>query len=163
MRALRRALWVFGLLVAVAAEASAGSADAAHLRIKNGHHLTVTLGKTRQDATGVRPERKAWQLELAAELVGAAADFQDVTPNARGERWSIPVESAKLQLDPTRFLPSHVYRLEVRRARIVVGTALVYLYPPAAERVRHVDLDDRPDGADQEDAAPLSVVPKSGL
>ena len=157
-------LGVMGLLVAGVAQAGPATVEVARLRIKNGHHMTVSLGKTRQEAIGLRPDKKAWQLELPADLIGAAAEFRDVTPNGRGERWSIPVASAKLELDATRFLPSHVYRLEIRRARIVVGTALVYLYPPAAERVRRVDLDDRAEGADQLDGSDqLGVIPKSGL
>jgi hypothetical protein len=141
----------------------AGATEVARLRIKNGHHLMVNLGKTRQEAIGVRPEKKVWQLDLGTELVGAAADFQDVTPNGRAERWSIPVAAAKVDLDPARFLPSHVYRLEIRRARVLVGTAFVYLYPPPAERVRRVELDDRPADAETIDASPLGVIPKSGL
>jgi hypothetical protein len=158
-------MWcLVGLVVFGAAERSPEAAEAARLRIRNGHHLTVTLGKTRQEAFGVRPDKKVWELELAAELIGAVADLQDVTPNARGERWSIPVESARLALDPTRFLPSHVYRLEIRRARLVVGTAFVYLYPPPAERVRRVELDDRADAPDRVDGpSELGVIPKSGL
>jgi hypothetical protein len=158
------ALCVAGLLVAGATEASAWAAEAGRLRIKNGHHMTVALGKTRQEAIGVRPEKKIWQIDLDAELIGAAADFQDVTPSARGERWSIPVESGKLALDATRFLPSHVYRLEIRRARLVLGTAFVYLYPPPAEQIRYVVLDDRIDKTEPADGASgLDVIPKSGL
>jgi hypothetical protein len=165
MRAFRGSvLGVMWLLVAGAAQAGRGPVEAARLRIKNGHHLTVSLGKTRHEAIGLRPDKQVWQLELPAEMLGAAAEFRDVTPSARGERWSLPVANAKLELDPTRFLPSHVYRLEIRRARLVVGTALVYLYPPAAERVRRVDLDDRSDGIDRLDGADqLGVIPKSGL
>jgi hypothetical protein len=148
----------FGLAGATAT----GATEAARLRIRNGHHLMVSLGKTRQEAIGVRAEKKVWQLDLGAELVGAAATFDDVTPNGRGERWSLPVASAKVELDPTRFLPSHIYRLEIRRARVLVGTAFVYLYPMPAERVRRVELDDQP-AAEPLDASPLGVIPKSGL
>jgi hypothetical protein len=149
----------FGLVGVPAARAT----EAARLRIKNGHHLMVNLGKTRQDAIGLRPEKKVWQLDLGAELVGAAADFQDVTPNGHGERWNLPVAATKIELDTTRFLPSHIYRLEIRRARVLVGTAFVYLYPPPAERVRRVELDDRPADGEALDASPLGVIPKSGL
>jgi hypothetical protein len=76
----------------------------------------------------------------------------------------LPVAGPKLELDAERFLPSHVYRLDIRRARVLVGTALVYLYPPPAERVRRVDLDDRPEAAARpDDAGGPGVIPKSGL
>src|SRR5262249_11487744 len=102
--------------------------------------------------------------ELGPELIGADAEFEDITPSARGGRWTLPVASAKLELDSERFLPSHVYRLDIRRARVLVGTALVYRYPPPVQRVRRVDLDDRPESADRaEDAGGPGVVPKSGL
>jgi uncharacterized protein (DUF779 family) len=167
MRALARLGSVWGVvffLVAGGAQAGSAPVAAPRLRIKNGHHMNVSLGKSRQDAIGVRPDKKSWQLELGAELIGADAEFEDVTPNARGGRWTLPVASAKVELDSERFLPSHVYRLDIRRARVLVGTTLVYLYPPPAERVRRVDLDDRPEGADHaDDAGGPGVVPKSGL
>jgi hypothetical protein len=137
---------------------------AGRLRIKNGHGLTVSLGRTREVATGIRPDKKVWTLELDASLVGADAELRDVTPNVVGARWSVPVDTEHLVLDATRFLASHVYRLEVRRERKLLGSALVYLYPPPPpERVSRVDLDDQaepaPDGKD-EPPAPLA---KGGL
>jgi hypothetical protein len=154
---------VWGVVVfLVAGVAEAGAAP--RLRIRNAHHMNVSLGKTRQDALGVRPDKKAWQLELDADLIGADADLEDLTPNARAGRWTLPVAGPKLELDAERFLPSHVYRLDIRRARVLVGTALVYLYPPPAERVRRVDLDDRPEAAARpDDAGGPGVIPKSGL
>jgi hypothetical protein len=152
------------LLVAGVAEAGSTTVVAPHLRIKNGHHMNVSLGKSRQDAIGVRPDKKVWSLELDAGLIGADAELEDVTPSARGERWTLAVASPKLALDPTRFVPSHVYRLDIRRAHVLVGTALVYLYPPPAERVRRVDLDDGPEAAERpDDAGGPGVIPKSGL
>src|ERR1700690_3469568 len=106
-RALAPALVVF---LALALPASA--ATPAHLRIKNGHSLTVSLGKTREAATGIRPEKKVWTLELGPALVGADADLRDVTPNVTSARWSVHVESEGLVLDATRFVPGHVYRME---------------------------------------------------
>src|SRR5258708_2373018 len=123
----------FALFLALAPTA-AGAVAVARLRIKNGHSLTVALGKTREAATGIRPEKKIWTLELDASLVGADADLRDVTPNVAGARWSVPVETEHLVLDATRFLAGHVYRLELRRERLLLGSALVYLYPPPAER-----------------------------
>jgi hypothetical protein len=158
-------MWgVVVLLVAGVARAGSAPIEAPRLRIKNGHHMNVALGRSRQDAFGVRPDKKAWPVDLGAELIGTEAELEDVTPNARGERWTLPVAGAKLTLDPARFLPSHVYRLDVRRAHVLVGTALIYLYPPPFERVRRVDLDDRPEAADRaDDAGGLGVIPKGGL
>ena len=160
-------VWCFGLMSMawlVAGTAKAATTEAAPLRIKNGHHLRVTLGKTKQSAIGVRPEKELWRLELAADLVGAAADFEDVTPNAFGARWSVPVDSVKLVLDSTRFLPSHVYRLAIRRDRVFLGSALVYLYPPPSERVHRVQLDAEPAKAEpSDDASAPGVIPKGRL
>jgi len=163
MRRLARLGAVWGVMILlVTGVAEAGAVP--RLRIRNGHHMNVSLGKSRQDAIGVRADKKTWQLELDTELIGADAELEDLTPNARGERWTLPVAGAKLALDPTRFLPSHVYRLDIRRARVLVGTALVYLYPPPAERIRRVDLDDRPEAAERlDDAGGPGVIPKSGL
>jgi hypothetical protein len=157
-RALAPALVLY---LALAPAVSSGAV--ARLRIKNGHGLTVSLGKTREAATGIRPEKKVWTLELDAALVGAEAELRDVTPNVAGAHWSVPVETERLVLDAERFLASHVYRLEVRRERKLLGSALVYLYPlPPPERVSRVDLDDQPEAADNKDAAPAPLA-KGGL
>jgi hypothetical protein len=135
----------------------------ARLRIKNGHGLTVSLGRTREAATGIRPDKKVWTLELDASIVGADAELRDVTPNVAGARWSVPVETEHLALDATRFLASHVYLLEVRRERKLLGSALVYLYPPPPpERVSRVDFDDQAEPASDKDAAPAPLA-KGGL
>jgi hypothetical protein len=152
-------------LLAVLAVAPVAFAEApARVRIKNGHGITVALGKTREPATGIRPEKKTWALELDPSFVGADADLRDVTPDVAGARWSVPVTTARLVLDATRFLPGHVYRLELRRERQAIGNALVYLYPPPAERVTRVNLDDRPEpaAADEAGFAP-AAVPKGRL
>src|SRR5450432_2830672 len=143
-RALAPALVFFLACLSLAFGSLAPDAFAgapARLRIRNGHSLTVALGKTREAAVGIRPEKKLWALELDAALVGADAELRDVTPDVTGARWTLAVESARLVLDGARFLPGHVYRLELRRDRLLVGTALVYLYPPPAERVSRVTLD----------------------
>jgi len=122
-RALARAT-VFVLALAPGVVFGAG----ARLRIKNGHGLTVSLGKTREAAIGIRPDKNVWTLELEAAFVGADADLRDVTPNVTSAHWSIPVEAERLVLDATRFLASHVYRLELRREGKLLGGAFVYLY-----------------------------------
>jgi hypothetical protein len=161
-RALAPALVFFlahAFFLTLAPPAAAGAA--ARLRIKNGHGLTVALGKTREPATGIRPEKKIWTLELDASLVGADAELRDVTPNMPGARWSVPVETEHLVLDATRFLAGHVYRLEVRRERQLLGSALVYLYPPPVERVSRVNLDDAPEAAEK--GFTPATLPKGGL
>jgi hypothetical protein len=155
-RALAPALVLFAAL-----ESAAHAGAVARLRIKNGHGINVALGKTREAATGIRPEKKIWTLELDASLVGADAELRDVTPDVAGSRWSMSVASEHLVLDATRFLPGHVYRLELLRGRQLVGSALVYLYPPPAERVSRVSLEPEPEPADKGfTPAPL---PKGGL
>jgi hypothetical protein len=148
------------LLSSLSAVAPLASAEApARLRIKNGRGITIALGKTREAATGIRPDKqdkKAWALELDPSFVGAEADLRDVTPDVAGARWSVPVTTARLVLDGARFLPDHVYRIELRRDRQALGAALVYLYPPPAERVTRVNLDDKPAaGTDDIGFAPL--------
>jgi hypothetical protein len=154
---------LFVSLLALSPLASAETS--ARVRIKNGRGITVALGKesskTREAAVGIRPEKKMWALELDPSFVGAEADFRDVTPNVAGARWTLPVTGARLVLDGARFLPDHVYRLELRRDRRALGTALVYLYPPPAERVTRVNLDDAP-GSDGDGFAP-AAVPKGRL
>lgn len=130
----------FASLLAFAPLALAGAPTP--LRIKNGQSITVGLGKAREAATGIRPEKKVWTLELDAALLGAEADLRDVTPNVVGSRWNLPVATTRLVLDAERFLPDHVYRLDLRRERQHLGSVLVYLYPPPAERVTRVNLEE---------------------
>jgi hypothetical protein len=57
-------------------------AEGARLRIKNGHGIVVALGGTRQAASGVRPGKKVWTLEVGADLAGGVGELDDVTPGA---------------------------------------------------------------------------------
>jgi hypothetical protein len=152
--------------VAVAAGgASAGEASVPRLRIKNGHELHVALARSREAATGIRPdsrsEKQSWTLQLTPELAGASAELEDVTPGVPGSRWSVPVLAERVVLDAARFLPSHVYRVEVRRERQLLGSGLVYLYPPPAERVSRVRFDEQTDA--KAGAFSPAVLPKGGL
>lgn len=131
-----RVFGVFLLAVVLALTGAAHAADAP-LRIKNGHKMMVKLGKTREAAVGIRPEKQVWTLELTRDLVGAVAELEDVTPRWQNERLSVPIETERVVLD-ARFRPDHVYRLEILRARQQVGSTLVYLYPPPVERVKRV-------------------------
>jgi hypothetical protein len=142
-RAQARVFVSFFLTVGLALTGAAHAADAP-LRIKNGHKMTVRLGKTREAAVGIRSERQVWTLELTRDLVGAVAELEDVTPRWQNARVSVPVESERVVLDGERFLPDHVYRLEIRRARQLVGSALVYLHPPRVERVKRVEFERTP-------------------
>src|SRR5262245_18728003 len=83
---------------------SAHAADAP-LRIKNGYKMTVRLGKTREAAVGIRPEKMVWTLELTRDLVGATANLEDVTPRWASAPWSVPTETERLVLDAERVLP----------------------------------------------------------
>jgi len=139
-RARARVLVSFFLTVGLALTGAAQAADAP-LRIKNGHKMMVKLGKTREAAQGIRSEKQVWPLELSRDLVGAVAELEDVTPRWQNARSSVPIQSERVVLDGERFLPDHVYRLEIRRARQLVGSALVYLYPPPVERVKRVEFE----------------------
>jgi hypothetical protein len=63
---------VFVFILALASGAAFGAA--ARLRIKNGHGIVVSLGKTREPAAGVRPDKKVWTLELDAQSETADRD-----------------------------------------------------------------------------------------
>jgi hypothetical protein len=110
-RALAPALVFFLALSSLAFAPTARAGAPARLRIKNGHSLTVALGK--------------------------------------------------LVLDAARFLPGHVYRLELRLNRLLVGSALVYLYPPPAERVS-IDAEAAPTPPNDDGFGPAPVA-KGGL
>jgi hypothetical protein len=161
MRSTFEIIASLGILLALAPRV----VDAAPVHIKNGRSVNVVLGKTREAAVGIRPEKKAWPVELGAGLVGAEADLQDVTPDVAGARWVVPVVAPRLSLDEARFLPGHVYRLELRRERRLLGSVLVYLFPPPAARVSRIELDDGPEPPSDDGDAGFgpATVPKGRL
>ena len=137
MRLIYRGLFFLTVGLALTGASVVQAADPP-LRIQNGRKMMVKLGKTREPALGIRPAKQVWTLELTRDLVGAVAELEDVTPRWQNARLSVPIESERVVLDGERVIPDHVYRLEIRRARQVVGSALVYLYPPPVERVKRV-------------------------
>ncbi len=159
----RRGLSWLGIFF-VAAAWTAPARAAARLRIKNGHNVMIALEHGRESASAIRPDKKVWTLELTADLVGGVAELEDVTPNLPGAHWTLAVSTDHLVLDATRFLPSHVYRVEVRRERQVLGSAFVYLYPPPAARITRVDLQERPeaDGAREPATGLMTAVKQNG-
>jgi hypothetical protein len=133
------------------------------VKVKNGRTIRVVLGDRREPASGVRPDKDGWVVVMAPDVARSSASLQDITPGVPGSRWVLPVAMDRLVLDAERFLPSHVYRMELRRDGQVLGSALVYLYPPPAERVGRADFrnDSDSDGADS--STPLTTVPKGEL
>src|SRR5262245_53040264 len=95
------------------------------IRIKNAGTIRVVLGKKREPAAGVRPDKDGWKLVLSADLDGSSAELQDITPNVQATRWTLAVTGEKVALDPERFLPTHVYRVVFRRDHQLLGSALV--------------------------------------
>jgi hypothetical protein len=161
-RARARVFVFFFLTIGLALTGAAHAADAP-LRIRNGHKMTVRLGKTREAAFGIRPQKQVWTLELTAELVGAVAELEDVTPRWQNARLSVPIDSERVVLD-ARFLPDHVYRLEILRARQLVGSTLIYLYPPPVERVKRVEFERATEAPAHRDKSVVpGVRPKGGL
>jgi hypothetical protein len=162
-------LWVrIWLVVAGVALGATGQAAGTRLRIRNGHGVVVALGGSREAASGVRPGKQEWVLEVGADLAGATALLDDVTPGATASKWTLPVSGDRIVLDAARFRPSHVYRLEARRDRVVLGSVFVYLYPPPVERVKRLDLDERADADKAHEDEPATgfvpaVLPKGGL
>jgi hypothetical protein len=135
--------------------------DVKRIRIKNGRTVSVVFGERREAAAGLRPDKAGWLVMLAPDLAVSSADLQDITPEAGGSRWTVPVSLGKLVLDPERFLPSHVYRVEFRRAGQLLGSALIYLYPLPAERVARVKFQD--DKEPDEPSSSLAPAPKGEL
>jgi hypothetical protein len=150
---------------------AAPGASAPRLRIKNASAIRVTLGARRHEpASAIRPEKGLWNVVLASELTGASAELVDLTPEAPRSRWSVEVQGDKIVLDTPRFLPTHVYQIDVRKDRSVVGTALLYLHqPPVEKRARLEFTDGEAKGKTGEkatqpaDASGIAPVPKGGL
>jgi hypothetical protein len=172
-RLLRRSLlWMTlgpGLAGAARAEPpdsppAAPAPSAARLRIKNARAIRVSLGSRRHEpASAIRPEKGLWNVIFASDLGGASAELQDVTPDAPRSRWVVDVQGDKLVLDGRRFLPTHVYQMDVRKERRLVGSALVYLYPPPAENNGRVEFKDEETTAKKDDSGEVSRVPKGDL
>jgi hypothetical protein len=150
---------------------AAPGAPAPRLRIKNASAIRVTLGTRRHEpASAIRPEKGMWNLVLASDLTGASAELVDLTPEAPRSRWSVQVQGDRIVLDPHRFAPTHVYQIDVRKERAVIGTALVYLHQPPAEKLGRVEFTDSDakgregaKAAKNADATGIARVPKGDL
>lgn len=145
--------------------AAPAQAPAPRLRLKAAQAIRVTLGTRRHEpASGIRPEKGVWNVvPTTISLKGATAELVDLTPYAPRSRWVVQVQGDKLVLDADRFRPTHVYRLEVRKEKRVIGTALVYLYPPPAERVGKVEFNDEETSSKKDDSPGVARVPKGDL
>jgi hypothetical protein len=173
-RALRRS-FLFSLTLYLAAaggvraETPAAPAPAPRLRIKNAQSIRVALGTHRHEpASGIRPEKGVWNVMVTTDLTGASAELVDLTPDVARSRWVVDVQGDRLVLDAGRFLPSHVYQLDVRKEKRLIGSALVYLYSPPVERVGRVEFKDeettnKGETAKKDDSGDLAAVPKGGL
>ena len=120
----------------------AAAPEVKQIRIKNARPVRVVLGARREPANGVRPDKDGWVVMLTPQLAGSSAELQDITPAVPASRWVLPVAADKLVLDSERFLPSHVYRVEFRRQGQLLGSTLIYLYPPRTERVARAVFQD---------------------
>jgi hypothetical protein len=168
LRLIRRSLFSLTLCVATAGVARAdpsavpAPAPAPRLRIKNAQSIRVTIGTRRHEpASGIRPDKGVWNVIAATDLTGAAAEMVDLTPDAPRSRWVVDVTGDKLVLDARRFLPGHVYKLDVRKEKRVIGSVLVYLYPPPAEGVGRVEFKD--EESKKKDSSDVDTVPKGDL
>ena len=130
-------------------------------RIKNARTVRVVLGERREPAAGVRPDKAGWPVLVAPELAATSAELLDITPGVASSRWVVPVSLGKLVLDTERFLPTHLYKVEFRKEAQVLGTALVYLYPPPVESVARVSF--QGDEAAEDAASSLAPAPKGEL
>jgi hypothetical protein len=146
--------------------ASPAPAPPPRLRLKNAQFIRVSLGSRRHEpALGIRPDKGVWNVVSASDLTGAGAELVDLTPDAPHSRWTVDVQGDKLVLDARRFVPTHVYQLDVRKEKRLIGTALIYLYPPPAEKIGHVEFKDEESTAkkDKDDSPGPSSVPKGDL
>jgi hypothetical protein len=150
---------------------AAPGAPAPRLRIKNASAIRVVLGTRRHEpASAIRPEKGVWNVVLVSDLTGASAELVDLTPEAPRSRWSVAVQGDKVVLDAHRFMPTHVYQIDVRKDRAVIGTALLYLHQPPAEKLGRVEFTDseargkeRENAAKKGDASGIARVPKGDL
>lgn len=94
-------------------------------------------------------------------MVGAAVELEDVTPGWQAVRLSVPIRTESVVLDAANFLADHAYRVEVRRASQLLGSALVYLYPPPVERVHQLDFESTSKASDHQGRP--AVSPKRSL
>jgi hypothetical protein len=168
LRTLRLSLFSLTLLTSTAALVRAeppvapAPAPAPKFRIKNAQAIRVAVGTRRHEpASAIRPEKGAWNVIAMSDLTGASAELVDLTPNTPRSRWVVEIQGDKLVLDGRRFLPSHVYQLDVRKEKRLLGSALVYLYPPPTERVGHVEFKDE-ESRKKEDSE-VATVPKGDL
>ena len=123
-----------------------GSAIASPLRIRNGSSVRVVVQGKREVGVGLRPRAGAWRLELAS-APNQSADVVDVTEGANGTKWSVDFVDGALVLDEARFVAGHAYRISVRHGSEVLGSALIYLYPPAVASRHKVTFDDAEAGS----------------
>jgi hypothetical protein len=150
---------------------AAPGAPVPRLRIKNASAIRVALGTRRHEpASAIRPEKGIWNVVLFSDLTGASAELVDLTPDAPRSRWSVEVKGDKIVLDAHRFVPTHVYQIDIRKDRAVIGTALLYLHQPPAEklnRVEFTEMEAKGKGGEKAvkkvDASGIAPVPKGDL
>lgn len=165
----RRALFALALCLvapAVRADPPKPAPPPPKLRIKNARSINVVLGyKRHEPASAIKPDKGVWNVVMTPDLAGAAAELVDLTPNAARSRWTLEVQADKLVLDARRFVPTHVYQLDVRKEKKLVGSALVYLYPPPNEDNGKVEFKDEETTAkkDKDAGGALTSVPKGDL
>jgi hypothetical protein len=149
-----RNLWLVALTLSTATAMAAPS-----IHVRNGESVRLRLGHERQSGIGLRPGRaRDWRLELTrtdADL----AEVVDVTGGTAGAHWQVSVDGNALKFDAARFAPDHAYRVELRRGLRTVGVALIYLYPPKAEKQKRVEFADDARGSDDE----MATIPKPTL
>lgn len=150
-----RGAWIVGLgMLALVGSTAA----AAPLKVRNGSTVRVALNGKHEAGVGLKLRAGGWRLELSASKDDVVADVVDVTQGANGARWIVDVRDGALFLDAERFIAGHAYRVLFRHGTEARGTALVYLYPPAATRGnQHLTFDDEPpvDGAGDDEIATI--------
>jgi hypothetical protein len=136
-------------------------AIAAPLRARNATSVRVAVDGRRERAFGVRGAAHGWRLELLGARA-AVAEIHDVTPGAQPGKWLVPLDDDAVVFDDARFVAGHAYRVELRRGVESVGSALVYLYPPRAQKSARVQFDDS-EAASSDGDDEIAITPKPSL
>jgi hypothetical protein len=117
---------ILGLLL------SSGAVFGAPLELLGGESVRVKVAGQSKAGFAIHPGGEdGWRVRLGATQGAVTAELIDVTPGTPARTLRVAVVGGELFLDGVRFHGNHVYRVDVRRAGISLGSALVYLRPRA--------------------------------
>ena len=130
-------------------------------RVRGGT-IRVRLGGRSERGTGLRPSGHSWLLELTG-AGNTEIELKDVTKGASSMKWTVLLNQDRAELDDTRFIPGHAYRIQVRKG-MMEQSGLVYLYPPQSSKRTEIQFEDTTKispSASNDDG--IATVPKNSL